>query len=29
MAKHYTINEVVERFKKTIETGSPVVIAGA
>lgn len=27
MAKHYTRNEVVERFKKTIETGSPVVIA--
>ena len=29
MAKHYTRNEVVERFKKTIESGSPVVIAGA
>ena len=29
MAKHYTRDEVVERFKKTIESGSPVVIAGA
>ena len=29
MAKHYTRDEVVERFKKTIVSGSPVVIAGA